>query len=612
MTANKQFSENRTRRENILMSYRVFFLTLLLSSLPTISWAEPLGTAFTYQGRLDQESRPAEGLFDFEARLFDAQEAGEQVGTTMSLEDVEVVEGLFVLSLDFGEVFATETGLWLELSVAAADVTPLELLLPRQPVRSTPLALRAATAESLGDLAPTDVLRSAGDTMSGDLQLSDASLMLTDGIHTGGELRSDPKGLTLSTPDTDRLLIQSKVGIGVEEPVDALEVAGGIKLGLTAELNAGTLRWTGDDFEGYDGTLWRSLTVGSDGAFVDLTSNQTVGGSKTFTGFSVFDRGLRSLDDLWIGAPGDGKSLRIYTFRDAVELLTEDGARVGELGINDDDEFLISAGSSGLRIGSDLYLQAQDGSRFRDLHVGEIELNDQLEFRDDGDLKGVFQTSGEDVLFFPGSSASNLEVRNGLTIGSSVDDQYLTFGSGSTSRIVFEEGPSSIRDLTVKMGSQSNGRFQISGSGRITRSLTVNEDLNLGRNVFFSNLPSGAASGSVCFEETFVGDVIIRCSSSARYKTDIETYTPGLDLVRQLRPVSYSWLKNGKADVGFIAEEVAELDPLLVVEVDGEVDGVKYDRLTTVLVNALQEQQEQIEALQKVICRDRPGSSFCS
>ena len=48
---------------------------------------------------------------------------------------------------------------------------------------------------------------------------------------------------------------QDNVGIGTASPSAKLDVAGKIKVGDdSASLNAGTIRWTGTDFEGYDGT----------------------------------------------------------------------------------------------------------------------------------------------------------------------------------------------------------------------------------------------------------------------------------------------------------------------------------------------------------------------
>lgn len=55
-------------------------------------------------------------------------------------------------------------------------------------------------------------------------------------------------------------------------------------------------------------------------------------------------------------------------------------------------------------------------------------------------------------------------------------------------------------------------------------------------------------------------------------------------------------------DIGFGAEDIAKIDPRFVTfNSKGEVEGVKYDRLATVFVNAFKEQQTQIEKLQKQI-----------
>ena len=84
-----------------------------------------------------------------------------------------------------------------------------------------------------------------------------------------------------------------------------------------------------------------------------------------------------------------------------------------------------------------------------------------------------------------------------------------------------------------------------------------------------------------------------------RYKTNIAPFSFGLSLVRQLNPIRFEWKTGGTKDLGFSAEDVAAIEPLLVTyNSNGEVEGVKYDRMSAVLVNALKEQQTQIEAQQ--------------
>jgi len=90
------------------------------------------------------------------------------------------------------------------------------------------------------------------------------------------------------------------------------------------------------------------------------------------------------------------------------------------------------------------------------------------------------------------------------------------------------------------------------------------------------------------------------CSSSLRYKTNIADWHSGLNLLNRLRPVTFDWKESKVHDLGLVAEEVADAEPLLVTHNDkGEVEGVKYDRISVVLINAIREQQAQITAMQK-------------
>ncbi len=61
---------------------------------------------------------------------------------------------------------------------------------------------------------------------------------------------------------------QKNVGIGTEEPKEKLDVQGAIKIGTTQSQNAGTIRWTGSEFQAYNGKNW--LSLGSQ----FITSNQ--------------------------------------------------------------------------------------------------------------------------------------------------------------------------------------------------------------------------------------------------------------------------------------------------------------------------------------------------
>jgi len=64
------------------------------------------------------------------------------------------------------------------------------------------------------------------------------------------------------------LVYSQNVGIGINTPVEKLEIAGALKIGTTTGEHTGTIRWNPDrnDFEGYNGVAWVSLT-GSQGGW---------------------------------------------------------------------------------------------------------------------------------------------------------------------------------------------------------------------------------------------------------------------------------------------------------------------------------------------------------
>lgn len=132
-----------------------------------------------------------------------------------------------------------------------------------------------------------------------------------------------------------------------------------------------------------------------------------------------------------------------------------------------------------------------------------------------------------------------------------------------------------------------------------------------------------AGSTSLCRNAS---NQIASCSSSLRYKTDVRPFVAGLDVVRRLRPIMFTWRDGAMHDVGFGAEEVEKVEPLLITRNDnGEIEGVKYAQITTVLVNAVQQQQaqlaeqrrtieqqqRQLENLKKLVCLTHSHARAC-
>jgi len=90
-------------------------------------------------------------------------------------------------------------------------------------------------------------------------------------------------------------------------------------------------------------------------------------------------------------------------------------------------------------------------------------------------------------------------------------------------------------------------------------------------------------------------------TSDARLKTGIFDLEYGLEEVMSLNPVSYFWKNesDGKRNIGLLAQDVQEVVSEAVVEGDGpdKLLGLRYEQLIPVLINAIKEQQRQIEEL---------------
>lgn len=96
--------------------------------------------------------------------------------------------------------------------------------------------------------------------------------------------------------------------------------------------------------------------------------------------------------------------------------------------------------------------------------------------------------------------------------------------------------------------------------------------------------------------------------SSERYKEHVEPIEEPLDLVGKLRGVRFDWKQDfgAGADLGFIAEEVAEVFPELVqLDEDGRAQSLDYSRLVPVAVEAIKAQQATIDAQQAEIQAQR-------
>jgi hypothetical protein len=148
--------------------------------------------------------------------------------------------------------------------------------------------------------------------------------------------------------------------------------------------------------------------------------------------------------------------------------------------------------------------------------------------------------------------------------------------------------------LTITDGAET--KFSVFSNGIVLGPGTV------GSSLYLNNFVAGGQT-SVC-KQTATGNpevgFLAQCSSSRRYKTDIEGIDSATSLVDQLRPVTFRWTESGEADYGFVAEEVAAVEPRLATyNADGQIEGVKYRQISAVLIRALQEQRQETLRLEE-------------
>jgi hypothetical protein len=127
---------------------------------------------FTYQGELQSDSGPVSGQYDFQFSLWDDAGAGQQVGNIVQRSGLEVSNGRFTTTLDFGDVFDGRQ-LYLQIAVRASGSSgPYTTLQPRQRLSATPYATYAGTVHWSGirelpagfaDGIDNDTIYKAGD-----------------------------------------------------------------------------------------------------------------------------------------------------------------------------------------------------------------------------------------------------------------------------------------------------------------------------------------------------------------------------------------------------------------------------------------------------------------
>lgn len=121
---------------------------LIAFSLLSVATVFAQGTAFTYQGRLNDGIALAQGIYDLKFLIYNtpAPGVGDLVAGPITNSAVAVTNGLFTVTIDFGENVFDGGERWLGIAVRTNGVDDFTRLTPRQLLTAAPYALYAPNA----------------------------------------------------------------------------------------------------------------------------------------------------------------------------------------------------------------------------------------------------------------------------------------------------------------------------------------------------------------------------------------------------------------------------------------------------------------------------------
>ena len=628
---------------------------------------------FGYQGSLNSGGSPANGNYDFEFALYDALNAGSQVGAVLSRNNVPVANGVFAVRLDFGSSFPG-AGRFLEIRVRPAGQPGITILTPRQPIDSAPYSVKSLSADTaatatnatqLGGVAANQFVVTTDPRMSdartptagsGDYVQNRATPQAGTNFNISG---NGTAGGTLSAnvvSSATNFRIGGATVLSIAGLAANTFVGDGAGTANTATFNtfvgrsAGAVNTSGASNSFFGAQAGLNNTTGTANAFFGSSTGaqNTVGENNAFFGSGAGSQGTTGSNNAFFGwragRLNSGNSNAFF------------GAGAGDsntTGLNN-AFFGANAGAANtVSIGNSFFganAGAANVGQFNSFFGVSSGLVNTTGFNNSffGTVSGVANTTGASNSFFGhwaghDNSTGNSNAFFGAFAGEATTNgdtnsffgrsagEFNTTGNGNTF-IGNNAGVANIggsNNTTLGAGADITGaslNFATAiGAGAV---VTQSNFIHLGRNdgsdgvgipgqLYIGTVPGGGNT-NLC-RGSVIASLVSTCSSSLRYKTAVETFTEGLSIVRRLRPISFDWKDAGLRDVGFAAEEVSEIEPLLVTYENGRIEGVKYAQVTTVLVNAVKEQQaeiddlrQQVRELKELVCAQKPSTSLCA
>ena len=135
--------------------------------------------------------------------------------------------------------------------------------------------------------------------------------------------------------------------------------------------------------------------------------------------------------------------------------------------------------------------------------------------------------------------------------------------------------------------------------GNSASSADHNAKLYVYGDIYSAYMPTTANAGNLYVDSA---GRFFKSTSGSKYKTNVDYSGVDGNLLYQLQPVSFTSKSDGLSYLGFIAEDVASIEPRLAVyDENGNPDGVQYANITSLLTQAMKDQKLVIDRLSSEI-----------
>jgi uncharacterized small protein (DUF1192 family) len=200
-------------------------------------------SSFNYQGRLNETGAAANGTYQFEFRLFDAAAGGSQIGSTLANVPVNVTNGGFSVSLDFGVMAFSGGDRFLEVAVRKTANDSYTTLTPRQKINSAPYSNKANSANTADNFSGSlsgDVTGTQNATVVNSVGGQTAA-NVANAVQATNNATSNSTANTIVKRDANGRFAAMGITFGDGTTLTTANVAGG------GNLLGSTNNWTGQN-----------------------------------------------------------------------------------------------------------------------------------------------------------------------------------------------------------------------------------------------------------------------------------------------------------------------------------------------------------------------------